>query len=82
MTKTRTTKKYTTKEEHVQNRIEETIVEYQVQLTPEKKAHMKKQNHNVRTVAATNNVDDQNPINEQVYQYLEKCSDGSHKCGM
>merc|ERR1712133_329831 len=74
-------KKDTTKEEYVQNKIEETIVEYKDQLTPEKKAQMKQQNQNVRTVAVAKNVDDQNPINEQVYQYLEECSEGSYNVG-
>ena len=40
----------------------------------------KKRESIARVIAVTTNAEDKTAINEQIYQYLEECSDGSFKC--
>ena len=69
---------YVPKEEFVQSIIneEQFIVETEETLKSVNKAPKKKQENYVGTVAIEDNIF----INEQIYQYLEGCSDGGYKC--
>ena len=69
---------YVPKEEFVQSIIneEQFIVETEETLKCVNKAPKKKQENYVGTVAVEDNIF----INEQIYQYLEGCSDGGYKC--
>ena len=69
---------YVPKEEFVQSIIneEQFVVETEETLKSVNKAPKKKQENCVGTVAVEDNIF----INEQIYQYLEGCSDGGYKC--
>ena len=69
---------YVPKEEFVQSIIneEQFVVETEETLKSVNKAPKKKQENYVGTVAVEDNIF----INEQIYQYLEGCSDGGYKC--
>ena len=69
---------YVPKEEFVQSIIneEQFVVETEETLKSVNKAPKKKQEKYVGTVAIEDNIF----INEQIYQYLEGCSDGGYKC--
>ena len=69
---------YVPKEEFVQSIIneEQFVVETEETLKSVNKAPKKKQENYVGTVAIEDNIF----INEQIYQYLEGCSDGGYKC--
>ena len=58
---------------------EQIIAEAEDPLKCEQEAPKKKLGNSVGTVAVTQSTEDINPINEQVFKYLEECFDGGYR---